>query len=189
MTAAIVTPRVSPIAPVGTSISSSSAQCAFARRNESAMPRATKASPAAKGNSKPPTTPRRRPAKKQQTVLEAVTGESSTVTPPDSSGRRESARQVEHLALLTLALTFGVIGLAVHILWFAAIVVMSILLGLLAAELRGQNRGGGVISEVVSSVVDGAKSVVEDVTGSNTPKASRADASTPARAHLADETA
>jgi hypothetical protein len=71
---------------------------------------------------------------------------------------------VEQLAILALALVFGLVGLAIHVLWFAAIVLMALLLGLMASELRGR-RDGGVISEVATAVREEAKKVAADVTG------------------------
>jgi len=61
-----------------------------------------------------------------------------------------------------VALICGLLGLAVHVLWFAAIVLMAVLLGLIASQLRDR-RGGGVVSAVVSTVMVEAKSVGEDI--------------------------
>ena len=71
---------------------------------------------------------------------------------------RGRAVRIESLALVALALIFGFIGLAVHVVWIVAIVLMAILFGLLASEMG--NRGGrSVISEVAGQV--GA--VVEEI--------------------------
>jgi hypothetical protein len=78
------------------------------------------------------------------------------------AARRESTQLVRQLAVLALAILLGLIGLAVHFLWIPAIVLMSVLFGLIASGLRGQ-RGGGVISEVATSVMDEAMSVVEGI--------------------------
>jgi hypothetical protein len=72
---------------------------------------------------------------------------------------RDSVRQVEQLAILALALIFGVIGFAVHFFWFPAIVLMAALFGLIASGLRGTR--GGVFSEVVSTVVTETRSIAE----------------------------
>jgi Flp pilus assembly protein TadB len=69
-----------------------------------------------------------------------------------------SGRPVESLALITLALVFGVIGLAVHVLWIVSIIFMAMQFGLIASEL-GNRRGRGVVSEVVHEVA----TVVEEV--------------------------
>jgi hypothetical protein len=82
------------------------------------------------------------------------TDRGSPAAPQDT----EPARQVEKLAILALALVLGLFGLFLHALWLGAIVLMAVLLGWGAAELRGR-RGRGVISGVVAE----AKSVVADV--------------------------
>ena len=66
------------------------------------------------------------------------------------------------MVLLALALLFGVIGFAVHFLWFGAIVLMALLLGLIASEMRGR-RGGGVISEVATTLMVEATSVADAI--------------------------
>jgi hypothetical protein len=74
-------------------------------------------------------------------------------------------RHVEQLALATLALLFGLIGLAVHVLWFVSIVLMAIQLGLLASEFGSRRGGKGIISEVtheVATVVEEIKSGSSD---------------------------
>lgn len=76
------------------------------------------------------------------------------------SGGRESARQVEQLALLALALGFGLVGFLVHLFWIVSVVLMSVLLGLIAANLRTSRSRGGVISDVVSEV----RGIADDVT-------------------------
>jgi hypothetical protein len=77
-------------------------------------------------------------------------------------GRSGSARQVEQVGILALALVFGLIGFAVHAFGLAAIVLMAVLLGLIASGLRGR-RGGGVISEVATAVSAEAKNLAEDI--------------------------
>jgi len=108
--------------------------------------------------SMPMATPRKRPVRKQAVATEIVTDLS-----PDgdrwSLARRESSRQVEQFAVLALALTCGLLGFAVHFFWFPSVVLMAILVGLTAAEMRSGRRRG-VISEVVAE----ARNVVEDIT-------------------------
>jgi hypothetical protein len=77
--------------------------------------------------------------------------------------------------MMAIALVLGLIGFAVHFLWFAAIVMMSILFGLMASELRAR-RSRGVIVEVVDAVVTEAKNVVEAVTGGETSEEAEATA-------------
>lgn len=76
-----------------------------------------------------------------------------------SSATRPSVRQAEQIAILALAILLGLVGLAVHVVWLGSIVLMSVLLGLIAADVRGR-RGRGVISVLVAE----AKNVAEDVT-------------------------
>ncbi len=78
--------------------------------------------------------------------------------------RRESTQLVQQLAALGLAILLGLVGLAVHFLWIPAIVVMSVLFGLIASGLRGQ-RGEGVIAEVTTTVMAEAKSVAKGIAG------------------------
>jgi hypothetical protein len=82
-----------------------------------------------------------------------------------SLARRESSRQAEQFIILVLALLCGLIGFSLHVLWLAAVVLMSVLLGLAAAELRGHRRGG-VIAEVVAEV----KSVADNITNREEPE-------------------
>jgi Flp pilus assembly protein TadB len=86
----------------------------------------------------------------------------------DESARRHAT--VEHLAVLAAALVCGVLGLAVHLLWIVAIVLMALLFGLLATELRGGR--GGIVSELVSE----GKTVVAEI--SSAAEADTADAGT-----------
>jgi len=81
--------------------------------------------------------------------------------------------------MVGLTLILGLIGLAVHIAWIVAIVVLGILFGLMAAELRGR-RTGGVISEVVAAVVAEAKEVPDGVTNSDPTGAANTSAPDPA---------
>ena len=89
--------------------------------------------------------------------------------------RGKSARQAEQLAILAFALLFGAIGFVLHFFWFPSILLMAVLFGLSASELRSQ-RGGGVISEIVTTVVSEAKGVANDATSA---EASQRDESEP----------
>ena len=80
--------------------------------------------------------------------------------------------------VLILGFACGLLGLAVHVMWFAAIVLMAVLLGLIASQLRGP-RGGGVVSGVVSTVIVEAKSVGEDIARAGNPQ-SEPDSDAPA---------
>jgi hypothetical protein len=53
---------------------------------------------------------------------------------------------VRQLAIVGLALVCGLLGLVVHVFWLAAIVLMSVLFGLIAANVRGR----GVIPELMA---------------------------------------
>jgi hypothetical protein len=86
----------------------------------------------------------------------------SAPTKKAATARRESTQLVQQLAVLALAILLGLIGLAVHFLWIPAVVLMAALFGLIASGLRGQ-RGGGVIAEVATTVMEEAKSVSESI--------------------------
>ena len=125
---------------------------------ETARPKRT---PAAK----PAATPRRHPAK-----AATSTGKVTTLSPDGkgpSAAKRETSRQVEQLAVLALAFICGLVGFAVHFFWFAAVLLMAVLLGLAAAELRAGRRRG-LISEVAAE----AKNVAADLTSTEEPEPS-----------------
>jgi hypothetical protein len=130
--------------------------------------RAVKTQAAAPAGKPAARAPRKRVVKKVDGSPEGVVDTRSV----DSAARtasRESAQQVEQLAVLSAALLFGLIGFAVHVLWFASIVMMAALLGLMASGLR--RRGDrGVVSEVVSQV----KLMAAEISGSE-PIAEGAD--------------
>ena len=117
---------------------------------------------------KPAARPRRRAAKPKVPVSqESTTDGSLNNSDQAATGRRESTRLVEQLVILALALVFALIGLAVHVLWIPAIVLMSVLFGWIASELRGRS-GGGVISEVATTVMVEAKGVAEGIANAGT---------------------
>lgn len=140
---------------------------------------AKKAAPAAPkprvGASKHVARTRQRSVRKPASRLEGATTDHSGSSARVFRARGQSARQAEQLAILALALLFGAIGFAVHFFWFPSILLMAVLFGLSASELRSQ-RGGGVISEVVSTVVSEAKGIAEDAMSA---EASQRDESEP----------
>jgi hypothetical protein len=66
------------------------------------------------------------------------------------------------IAILTVAIALAIVGFAIHLLWIGALVVMGVLWGMLIAE-RQQRLGTvkGLAAELVSTVVDEAKGVVD----------------------------
>jgi hypothetical protein len=94
---------------------------------------------------------------KKETVGSELSAKEDAAAVPEPSARRESARQLEQLAIIAVAVLCGVIGFAIHQFWFAAIVLMALLFGLIAANLRGSRAGGGVLSEVVAEVKNAAE--------------------------------
>jgi hypothetical protein len=97
---------------------------------------------------------------------DAGAGERSDSGPAELSevqGRRQRTRRVEQLALLSLAIIFGLIGLAAHVLWIVSIVLMALLWGFIASELGSSRREGGVISDVVTAVVSETRDVTKEV--------------------------
>src|ERR1700728_3636392 len=132
-----------------------------------AVPAARRTSP---GVIKPAAKSRRRSVKKAAGVPQGGTSGRSLDGGPESPGRRESARQAEKLAIPALAIVLGLIGLAVYVLWLAAIVLMAVLFGLIASELKVRTGGGGVVPGVVTTMVVEAKSVAEDVAESGTAR-------------------
>jgi len=103
-----------------------------------------------------------------------------------SSDRAEGARPVAPpagegavaLGILTVAIVVAVLGFAVHFLWIGAIVLMGILWGVMVAER--QHRQGtvkGLAAEMVSTVVDEAKGVMDATSGSDPDRATSASRS------------
>jgi hypothetical protein len=72
------------------------------------------------------------------------------------------------LAILTLAIVVAVLGFAVHFLWIGALVLMGVLWGVMVAE-RQQRQGTvkGLAAEMVTTVVDEAKGVMDATSGSD----------------------
>lgn len=76
------------------------------------------------------------------------------------------------LAVLTLAIVVAVLGFAVHFVWIGTLVLMGILGGVMVAE-RQQRQGTvkGLAAEMVSTVVDEAKGVMDATSGSDPERA------------------
>ena len=72
------------------------------------------------------------------------------------------------VAILMLAIVMVVLGLASHFLWIAALVLMGVLWGVWVAERR-QRQGTvkGLAAEMVSTVVDEARGVMDATSGSD----------------------
>ncbi len=79
------------------------------------------------------------------------------------SSRREGSVR---LAVLTLAILFAALGFAFSFLWIAALVLMGVLWGAMLAE-RPQRQGTvkGLVTEMVSAVVDEARDVGDGAPG------------------------
>jgi hypothetical protein len=98
-----------------------------------------------------------------------VSSNQSEAVQHNPSLRREDSVR---LALLTLAILFAALGFALSILWIAALVLMGVLWGAMLAE-RPQ-RGGtvkGLVTEMVTAVVDEAKDVGNATTASDSDAA------------------
>jgi hypothetical protein len=81
------------------------------------------------------------------------------------AARRRAARGIEQLLILSLAIIFGLVGFAVHVLWIGAVIVMALLWGYIASGLRSSRHGGGVISDVPTTIGDEARDLKKDVSG------------------------
>ena len=116
-----------------------------AARRTSTVVRKLSATPRKRSIRKPPPNPA------NQTVGQPAEGARTS---------RASGRQAHQIAILVLAIVFGLIGLAVHVFALASIVLMSVLLGLIAAGIRN-HRDGSVIAELTAE----AKDALTDMTG------------------------
>jgi hypothetical protein len=81
------------------------------------------------------------------------------------------------LALLTLAILFAAIGFALPFLWIGSIVLMGVLWGAMIAE-RPQRRATvtGLVTEMVTAVVDEAKDAVDPNVAPHSDVVSRSSA-------------
>jgi len=81
------------------------------------------------------------------------------------SSRREGSVR---LAILTLAILFAALGFAFSFFWIAALVLMGVLWGAMLAE-RPQRQGTvkGLVTDMVSAVLDEARDVRDGAPGSD----------------------
>jgi Flp pilus assembly protein TadB len=95
------------------------------------------------------------------------------VTRRAANERSEGREGVGPLALVSVAIVLGVAGFAWHFVWIAALVVLGILWGSLAAERQRRSRSGkGVLAEVVDVVVEQAKDVADSAQSKPTKRES-----------------
>jgi hypothetical protein len=116
-----------------------------------------------------PTTSRKRTsttvAKRKSRAVGRRSRATQTTEGAQRSGIQSSRREIQQIEVLCVAILFGAFGFALHFLWFVSIVVMSVLLGMIAAEARGRR---SVISEVVADV----KNVADDIASGAEPSRS-----------------
>jgi hypothetical protein len=98
------------------------------------------------------------PAGRDAAQSDVSAHQSDAVRHSPSSRREGSVR----LALLTLAILFAALGFALSFFWIAALVLMGVLWGAMIAE-RPQRQGTvtGLVSEMVTAVVDEAREVTD----------------------------
>jgi hypothetical protein len=85
---------------------------------------------------------------------------------PIESIRLQRRRRTEHLAVLSLAIVFALVGFALHIFWIASVVLLAVLWGIMASEMGSANRSSGMLSDVVTTVVDEARGLKEEISES-----------------------
>jgi Flp pilus assembly protein TadB len=103
----------------------------------------------------------KQPTSNRRAAKKPTSGNTSAVANGENTGqaaRRLPSGQPEQLMILVGALIFGIAGLFLHVLVVVSLVLMALLLGMIAAEARGQ-RGRGIISEVVNE----AKVVLDEI--------------------------
>lgn len=102
----------------------------------------------------------------------------STVSPNGAAPEEVAAQDgTVQLLFLTIAIVLAVLGFAWSLLWVAALVVMGISWGVMVAE-RKQRRGTvkGMAAELVTTVIDEAKGVMDATSGSDaTPPSGAGD--------------
>jgi hypothetical protein len=103
-------------------------------------------------------------ASRGPTQSNASPDQSHVVRHGPSSRREGSVR----LALLTVAILFAALGFALSSFWIAALVLMGVLWGAMLAE-RPQRQGtvSGLVTEMVSAVVEEARDVRDATPGSD----------------------
>jgi hypothetical protein len=93
-------------------------------------------------------------------------GEQSTPSSSDQSQqksiRRRAARRTEQILLLSLAIICAAVGFPFHVLWLVAIGLMVLLWAYMAADIGGSRRGGGMISDVVTSISDEVQNLTKE---------------------------
>jgi hypothetical protein len=109
----------------------------------------------------------------------AAQGSAQSVAASDGSDAGRSGRSLQRegsirLALLTLAILCAALGFALSFFWIAALVLMGILWGAMLAE-RPQRQATvtGLVSEMVTAVVDEAKDVMDATPGSHSTSATQ----------------
>jgi hypothetical protein len=94
-----------------------------------------------------------------------VSSDQSDVARHSTSSRREGSVR---LALLTLAILFAALGFALSFFWIAALVLMGVLWGAMLAERpQRQVTVTGLVTEMVTAVVEEAKDVRDAAPGSD----------------------
>lgn len=94
----------------------------------------------------------------------AVSDDSGVARHRPTAQREGSIR----LAILTLAILLAAIGFALPVLWIGALVLMGVLWGAMIAERpRRQATVSGLVTEMVTAVVDEARDVVDPSAGSD----------------------
>jgi hypothetical protein len=112
-----------------------------------------------------------RPRAQGSTQGEQSLRQASVVRHSPSLQREGSVR----LALLTLAILFAAIGFALSFFWIAALVLMGVLWGAMIAERPQRNATvKGLVTEMVTAVVDEAKDVGAAAPGSDSVAGARA---------------
>jgi len=93
-------------------------------------------------------------------------GEQSTPGSSDQSQpksiRCRAARRTEQILLLSLAIICAAVGFPFHVLWLVAIGLMVLLWAYMAADIGGSRRGGGMISDVVTSISDEVQNLTKE---------------------------
>jgi hypothetical protein len=98
----------------------------------------------------------------------AVSSDHAEKARSDTPPAREGHEGAVPLAILTLAIVTAVLGFAVHFLWVGALVLMGVLWGVMVAG-RQQRQGTvkGLAAEIVTTVVDEAKGVMDATSGTD----------------------
>ncbi len=83
---------------------------------------------------------------------------------PATTGR-DRARRTRQFGLLSLAIGVALLGCAYHPLSIAAVVLMVLLWGLMASELRSGRGSGSVVTEVVTALAAEVKDLTDAASG------------------------